>query len=105
MSVELYANLILLGLTMLVAVSLVRFHHNEFYKNFNLVDIITCREGKVSRPAVMEFGAWIVATWGFVVLINKNQLSEWYLGAYIGAFVLRAGHAAYLSSKTWTTEK
>ncbi len=102
MSVDLYANLILLGLVMLVVVSMLRFHNNEFYKDFNLIDVITCREGKVSRPAIMEFGAWVVSTWGFVVLINKNQLSEWYLGAYIAAFVLRAGHAAYLSTKTGT---
>lgn len=104
-SVELYANLILLGMAMLVVVSMVRFHRNEHYKHFNLVDIITCRKGKVSRPAIMEFGAWVVATWGFIVLINKDKLSEWYLGAYIAAFVLRAGHAAYLSNKTGMSEK
>lgn len=105
MSIELYANLILLGLVMLIAVSMVRFHKNEHYKNFNLVDVVTCREGKVSRPAIMEFGAWVVATWGFAILINQGKLTEWYAGLYFGAFVVRAAHAAYLSTKNGVSEK
>lgn len=100
MSVELYANLILVGLAALLAVSMVRFHKNkEQYENFNLVDLFTDHEGHVSRPACMEVGAWVVSTWGFIVLINKDKLTEWYMAAYIGAFVLRAAHAAYLSTK------
>ncbi len=100
MNLELAANLILMGIVVLVAVSMIRFHKNEQYKGFNLIDLITDHAGKVSRPACMEVGSWLLASWGFIVLINQNRLTEWYMGAYIGAFVLRAAHAAYLAATT-----
>lgn len=105
MSVELIANLLLALLAVAVAISLFRFHNNTHYRHFNLVDVITCHKGKVSRPALMEFGAWLIATWGFVVLVNKGQLTDWYMVGYIGAFVARAGHAAYLSTTMNKPEK
>lgn len=105
MSVELYANLILIGLALLIAVSMVRFHNNEHYKHFNLIDLVTANDGKVSRPACMEMGAWIVLTWAFVVQVNKGTLTEWFAGIYVGSFVLRAAHSAYLSTKTGVETK
>lgn len=99
MSVELYANLILIGIALLIAVSMVRFHNNEHYKHFNLVDLITANDGKVSRPACMEVGAWLLMSWAIVVQVNKGMLTEWLAGLYVGAFVMRAAHSAYLSQK------
>lgn len=99
MDLDFALNLIFLGAVILVVVSMVRFHNNERFEHFNLVDLITDKEGRVSRPALMEVGSWFVATWGFVMLINQGKLTEWYMGAYIGAFVLRAAHAAYLASQ------
>lgn len=92
---------ILLAIFAIVAVvSLYNFHRSEQYKHFNLLDIITCQKGVISRPACMEIGAWCISTWGFIVLVSRDGLTEWYMGAYIGAFVLRGSWSAYLGSKT-----
>ena len=53
----------------------------------------------------MEFGAFILMTYGFVVLIQRNALAEWYAGIYIGAFVARAAHSAWLSCKNGNTKE
>ena len=88
----------LLGLVVLgLIISAWRFHNNDHYRHFNLIDLVTNREGKISRPAMMELGAFVLMTWGFVVLITKGALTEWYAGLYVGAFVMRAAYSSYLS--------
>ena len=82
-----------------VAVSMWRFHSNPHFQHFNLLDLITTNDGKISRPAVMEMGAFVLMTWGFIVLVQRDKLMEWYAGIYVGAFVLRAAHSAWLNCK------
>ena len=97
---EIVLNLILIGIFLAVAVSMYRFHTSKRYDSFNLLDLITTRDGRISRPAVMEIGAFVLMTWGFIVLVQRDNLAEWYAGIYAGAFVLRAAHSAYLSCKS-----
>ena len=89
-------NVILAAFMLGIIWSLWKLHNDEHYREFNLVDMITARDGRVSRPACLETGAFLVSTWGFIVLINRGTLQDWYVAAYVGAFVLRAAHAAYL---------
>lgn len=89
----------LLGLMILVVlVSFWRFHQDPKYEKFNLVDIIS-KDGHPHRPAIQEFGIWLLMAWGFVVLMNRGTPPEWYVGIFVGAYVLRAAHAAHLSSR------
>jgi hypothetical protein len=44
--------------------------------------------GKISIEKVGYMTALSIGTWGFVALILKEQLTEWYAGLYLGAFVL-----------------
>lgn len=96
---EIVLNLVLAAVALAVMVSMWRFHKSTRYQSFNLLDLITTHDGKVSRPAVMEFGAWIMMTWAFIVLVQRDKLAEWYAGIYVGAFVIRAAHSAWLSCK------
>ena len=88
----------LLGLVALVAViSMIRFHRSGKFTNFNLLDLVTTPEGIVSRPAVMELGAWVIGSWSIILAAHKGPVSEALLGVYLGFFVARAAHSAYLA--------
>jgi hypothetical protein len=93
-------NLVLAVVVALTLISLWRVNLSENYKNFNLIDLVTNGEGRIHRPALQEFGVFVVMSWGFILLINKNALTEWYVGIYVAAFVIRAAHSAYLRSQT-----
>lgn len=95
---DLILNILLASIAIAVLVSFWRFHSDPKYKDFNALDIITNNEGKLSRPAIMEFGAFVIMTWGYVFLLNKGGLSEWYAGLYVGAFVIRGGWSSYLNA-------
>lgn len=97
----------ILGLAaMVVVVSAWRFHRDkERYGSFNLFSLITHADGTLSRPAVQEFGVFILMSWGFVLLVNKGTLPEWYAMSYLAAFVARAAHSAWLNSKNGNGEK
>ena len=93
---------IVLGVGMiLILVSLVRVHFSKAYAEFNLLDIITCQKGKVSRPACEEVGAWLLISWTLIVAVYKDKW-EYVIplaGILVAAFVARAAHSAYLNSK------
>ena len=97
----------ILGLAlMVVIVSAWKVHHDkERYKNLNIFTLVTHPDGSFSRPAVQEFGVFIVMTWAFVLLANKGTLTKWFVGVYVVAFVLRAAHSADLNSKNGNGEK
>ena len=97
----------ILGLGLLIViVSTWRFHRDkERYAKFNLLTLITHQDGTLSRPAVQELGVFIIMSWGFILLINKGTLPEWYAMSYLAAFVARAAHSAYLNSKNGNGDK
>lgn len=95
--IDIVLNVLLACAIIAMLVSVWRFHRSGQYEEFNLLDLITSRCGKISRPAIMELGAFVLMTWGFVMLINASQLTEWYTGIYVGAFVLRAAYSSYLA--------
>jgi hypothetical protein len=70
------------------------------YQNFNVMDLFCTRGGHISRPAVMEMIAFLIMTWGFVTFVLQKNLTDWYAGIYVGTFVLRAAHSAYLRVNT-----
>ena|SRR3990167_2339323 len=97
----------ILGLGLLIVlVSAWRVHNDkEKYANLNLLTLITHADGSFSRPAVQEFGVFIIMSWAFILLANKGILTEWFVGLYVGSFVLRAAHSAYLNSKNGNGDK
>ena len=103
--IELVGNSILALIVVVVLVSLWRFHQDEHYKRFNLVDVITAKDGRISRPAVQEFGAWIIASWYLIIEANRGESIEAEFGLYLGSFVARAAHAAYMNAQAPNGEK
>lgn len=91
-----FTALLLMTLAAILA-SMWNFHQSEKYKKFNLLDLITARDGSISRPAVMEFGAFVFASWVVVLCALKGNVSEGMFGLYLGAFIARAAHSAYIN--------
>src|SRR5688572_17319770 len=95
-------NLILATAAMAILVSIYRAHRSNGhskYRNFNLMDLFTTDEGRADRPALQETVVFLVLTWAVITYTVKGELTEWLAGIYVGTFVLRAAHAAYLRSK------
>jgi hypothetical protein len=76
------SNLSLTGIAILALVMLWRWQRS--HPEFDLSDLITGDNGKVSATKFAQTGAWVVATWGFVTLVQQGRMSEWYLAAYMG---------------------
>jgi hypothetical protein len=82
-----------------------RSNGSSKYKNFNVMDLFCTGDGHVSRPAVMEITAFMLMSWGFVTFVLQKNLTDWYAGIYVGTFVLRAAHSAYLRVGQATSEE
>ena len=54
------------------------------HPDFDLVDLITGDNGRVSTTKFGQTGSWIITTWGFVTLIQQGKMTEWYMAAYLG---------------------
>jgi hypothetical protein len=92
---------LLVGL--LIASFLWRWHTSERFANFTLVDMIA-EDGKLSSRKFMEVGAWVVASIAFIVLTIRGTITEGWLLAYVGAFVVGrlGGQAVHAYSETTT---
>jgi len=68
--------------------------------NFTFRGFVSTKEGFPDRVALCEITVLIsMTTWGSVMVL-RNQMSEWFVTAYLAVFVLRGAHAAYLKSHT-----
>jgi hypothetical protein len=54
------------------------------HPHFDLSDMITGDNGKVSATKFMQTVVFIVATWGFITMVQQGKLTEWYMAAYLG---------------------
>lgn len=57
------------------------------HPNFDLADLITNDDRRVSATKFAQTAALVVSTWGFVTLVQQGKLTEWYFGAYMLAFL------------------
>lgn len=79
-------------------VILLRANQNQAYENFSLFGYIATKDGYPDRVATAEATVLIAMTvWG-TIMVLRNQMSEWFIGTYVLAFVLRGAHAAYLKA-------
>lgn len=79
---------ILAFIVLLFAIYLYNLNKDQ-HSPINLVDLIAIN-GRLNERKLTRFGAWIVSTWGFVYLITKSALTEWYFIGYMGAWVANA---------------
>lgn len=75
---------VLLVLVALAGLLLSRWQRN--HAEFDLADLLTGDNGKVSLSKFGQVAALIVSTWGFVVLVQQGKLTETYLLIYMSVW-------------------
>jgi hypothetical protein len=82
-------SLVALVLMAALVVSVVwSWHTNkalDFHLQQVLVDSVT---GKIAIEKVGYMTALAIGTWGFVAMMLKGSMTEWYFTSYMGVFVL-----------------
>lgn len=63
---------------------LVMWHWQRSHPKFDLSDLVTGDNGKVSATKFIQTATWVIASWGFVTLTQDGKMSEWYMAAYLG---------------------
>lgn len=66
------------------------------HPNFDLADLITGPNGKVSLKKMGVASALIVSTWGFASLVQQGKMTEFY---FIGYMAVWCGYRAYVETK------
>ena len=97
MSQELFVVAILLIFMCGVVVTYKATKSKQF--KFSLDDMFLNSKGKTSLAQFSIFTALIVSTWGFVALVQEGKMTEWYMTAYLGAFVLHGLGTKYIAGQ------
>lgn len=84
----------LIILACIAALVLIRWQRS--HPNFDLADLITGPNGKVSLKKMGVLVALVVSTWGFATLVQQGKLSEFYFIGYMGVW---CGYRAYVETK------
>ena len=63
---------------------LVMWHWQRSHPKFDLSDLVTGDNGKVSATKFIQTATWVIASWGFVTLTQDGKMTEWYMAAYLG---------------------
>lgn len=53
---------------------------------FDLLDLISGEDGKLSLSKTGQLVALLVSTWGFVAIIRADKMTEWYFAGYMLAW-------------------
>lgn len=56
------------------------------HPNFDLSDLVTGDNGRVSLSKIGQASALAVSTWGFIVLVEQGKLTEFYFIGYMVAW-------------------
>ena len=67
---------------------------------FNFGDAFLDDNGKTSMTHVLMFGAFIISSWAILAMTLGSELTEWALGAYLGAFVVNSVGRKFAESKS-----
>jgi hypothetical protein len=63
--------------------------HNDTKSDIDLADLVM-GDGKISDSKLIRIGSWLISSWGFIFLLTRDLLTEWYFIGYMGAWVLNA---------------
>lgn len=78
------ANLYLAALVPIVTLcAWVLFRWQRSHPDFDLSDLLTGDNGRVSLSKFGQVSALVVSTWGFIVLVQQGKLSETYFFGYM----------------------
>lgn len=77
----------ILAVGALVLVMMLRGLSTNREHPFRIADLLIGADGKASKAAVVLWGGFILSSWVILCLTLHHELTEGYLGLYIGAFV------------------
>ena len=99
---EISMPVLLLLLAVVVGIWIIRLSRDSDV-DFNAMRLLMSKQPdgtwKESRRAIGELTAIIVSTWGFVYLVVANQLTEWYMVAWLGVLLGWAGWKKSMETK------
>lgn len=73
----------LLIIALVCCVVLFRWH-NSSTNTFDLTDVLVGPDGKASLYKIGQAAALLVSTWAFVIMVQRDKLTEFYFYGYMG---------------------
>lgn len=70
-------------ITIVFSIILIKWHTNP-NNNFDLSHCLTDETGKVSLFKIGQASALIVSTWAFIIMVQKDKMTEYYFYGYMG---------------------
>jgi ABC-type Mn2+/Zn2+ transport system permease subunit len=71
----------------------------------DLVDIIVGDDGKASWTKLTAVGAFLISSWGFVALIQRDKMTETLFGLYIAVYSGAPVAYRFIASRSPLTDK
>lgn len=82
------------------ALFVIFYAHRDDASSFNLEHLVVDPStGSIVLEKFTMFGAFIISSWGFVALIVKGAMTEWYFIGYMAAWAATRGFTGWFSSK------
>lgn len=81
-----YLTEISLALITIACVTILVRWQNNPDNNFDLTDCLLGEDRKVSLYKIGQASALIVSTWAFIIMVQKNQMTEYYFYGYMGVW-------------------
>ncbi len=91
------AQIMLVVLVLLTGYLLYTWQHN--HPVFDLADLLTGDNGRVSLNKFSQVTALVVSTWGFAALVQQGKLSEVYFIGYMSVWTGARHLQAYFDKK------
>jgi hypothetical protein len=93
----------LLGVLLLIVYRITLHATRDAGNDFNFSQAFLDTNGKTSMARICLFGAFIISSWAMVAMVVSDELSEWFLTGYLGAFVINGVGSKFMETKNADT--
>ena len=63
------------------------------YRNFKVIYMVTNRDGFPDNDKLMQWGVFLLMSYGFLWELWAGKLTEWYVGVFAGIFVVKGAYS------------
>lgn len=95
-------NMMILLIIILSIISILLFKAQNKNDSFDLRSVITDEFNRVSLSKLGQLFALLVSTWGFIVLVHNDKLTEWYFTSYMAIWTISEGFRKWNINKNTT---
>jgi hypothetical protein len=78
-------ELSLAAITLVIFLLLYKWHNNP-NNTFDLTDALLGEDGKASLYKIGQAAALIISSWAFIVMVQRDKLTEFYFYGYMGVW-------------------